>query len=165
MVGGLVGALPLQPRQSGQLGLPLLLAPEETSLLLDKGIYTSVCIPYQRCPHSIPGVLELKQDTPPSSGDDIVEPELESRVTVFRDLWGRGFTITSGLKYGADYLVYKGDPALVHSCFLALVLPWKQPVETLMSLCRVGSKVAKAVLLCSAERGCVQYQTLEWDPV
>ena len=35
--GSLVGALPLQPRQSGLLGLPLLLAPEEVSLLLDKG--------------------------------------------------------------------------------------------------------------------------------
>ena len=84
-------------------------------------------------------------------------------MLVYRDLWERGFTLTSGLKYGADYLVYQGDPSLVHSCYMALVLPWKQPVTTLASLCRVGSKVAKSVLLCSEECGVVQYQTLEWD--
>ncbi|CAI8024025.1 tRNA-splicing endonuclease subunit Sen34 [Geodia barretti] len=144
VVGGLVGALPVQPRQSGQLGLPLHLSPEELSHLLEKG------------------VLELEQETPP---DDVITREQETRAAVFGDLWENGFTLTSGLKYGADYLVYQGDPALVHSCFLALVLPWKQPIATLTSLCRVGSKVVKALLLCSVEKGVVQYQTLEWDPI
>ena len=112
----------------------------------------------------IPGVVELNGDTPPA--DDIMsDPEKESRVKVYRDLWERGYTLTSGLKYGADYLVYQGDPTLVHSRFMALVLPWKQPVLTLASLCRVGSKVAKSVLLCSVEQGLVRYQTLEWNPV
>ena len=38
MVGGLVGAHPLQPRQSSQqLGLPLHLMPEEISLLREEG--------------------------------------------------------------------------------------------------------------------------------
>ena len=81
---------------------------------------------------------------------------------MYLDLWERGFTLTSGLKYGADYLVYRGDPALVHSSYLALVVPWQQPIKTLQSLCRVGSKVAKAVLLCSVKEGKVQYQTVEW---
>ena len=161
VVGGLVGALPVQPRQSGQLGLPLHLSPEELSLLLEKGRTpslfhtTAIHIP-------IPDVLELEQETP---RDDVITREQESRAAVFRDLWEKGFTLTSGLKYGADYLVYQGDPALVHSCFLAMVLPWKQPIATLTSLCRVGSKVVKALLLCSVEKGVVQYQTLQWDPI
>lgn len=38
VVGGLIGALPSQPRQNAQLGLPLKLLPEETTLLLELGI-------------------------------------------------------------------------------------------------------------------------------
>ena len=55
VVGGLVGALPVQPRQSGQLGLPLHLSPEELSLLLEKGRTpslfhtTAIHIPHSRC--------------------------------------------------------------------------------------------------------------------
>ena len=37
MVGGLVGAHPLQPRQNSQLGLPLHIMPEEISLLREEG--------------------------------------------------------------------------------------------------------------------------------
>lgn len=81
---------------------------------------------------------------------------------MYRDLWRRGFTLTSGLKYGGDYLVYTGDPALVHSHYLAVVLPWQQSIKSLPSLCRVGSKVMKCILLCSVEDDVVQYQTIQW---
>lgn len=37
VVGGLVGALPVKPRQNSQLGLPVLLMPEEVSLLREEG--------------------------------------------------------------------------------------------------------------------------------
>ena len=40
IVGGLIGALPRQPRQNSQLGPPLLLLPEEVALLLNKGMPT-----------------------------------------------------------------------------------------------------------------------------
>ena len=83
-------------------------------------------------------------------------------MAVYRDLWQKGYTLTSGLKYGADYLVYQGDPALVHSCYLALVLTWQQTITSLLSLCRVGSKVAKGILLCCVEGGIVQYRTMRW---
>lgn len=116
------------------------------------------------------------------------------RYAVYKDLWGRGYTITTAVKYGGDFLVYDGrqdteeggreggrwctdycvsmslwiffcagDPALVHSHFIALVLPWKQPITTLVTLCRLGSKVVKAILLCSVtEDGNVHYQTVQW---
>lgn len=37
IVGGLMGALPHNPRQNVQLGPPLLLLPEQVTLLLNKG--------------------------------------------------------------------------------------------------------------------------------
>ena len=37
IIGSMIGALPSQPRQSTMLGMPLLLLPEETTLLMEKG--------------------------------------------------------------------------------------------------------------------------------
>ena len=39
IVGGLIGALPSQPRQNAHLGLPLKLMPEETTLLMEIGMH------------------------------------------------------------------------------------------------------------------------------
>ena len=36
-MGSLIGCLPTYPRQSGHLGLPLQLLPEETTLLVNEG--------------------------------------------------------------------------------------------------------------------------------
>ena len=40
---------------------------------------------------------------------------------VFDDLTDRGFYVTQGLKYGADFLAYEGDPMTCHSRFLVQV--------------------------------------------
>ena len=42
IVGGLIGALPSQPRQNAQLGLPLKLMSEETTLLIEMGTYAKM---------------------------------------------------------------------------------------------------------------------------
>jgi tRNA-splicing endonuclease subunit Sen34 len=87
------------------------------------------------------------------------------KYAVFHDLWLKGYYLTSGLKYGGDYLVYRDDPNKVHSDFIAVVLPWKQPISSIISLGRLGSKVKKNTLLCSVERdgGPVNYVTLQWS--
>ena len=87
------------------------------------------------------------------------------KYAVFHDLWLKGYYITSGLKYGGDYLVYRDNPSKVHSDFIAVVLPWKQPISSVVSLGRLGSKVKKNTLLCSVERegGPVSYVTLQWS--
>ena len=89
------------------------------------------------------------------------------RYAVFHDLWLKGYYLTSGLKYGGDYLVYRDDPSKVHSDFIAIVLAWKQPISSIVSLGRLGSKVKKSTLLCSLERegGPVNYVTLQWSGI
>jgi len=32
------------------------------------------------------------------------------RQDIFKDLWERGFYLTDGTKFGADFLAYPGDP-------------------------------------------------------
>ena len=88
----------------------------------------------------------------------------KTKYAVFHDLWLKGYYLTSGLKYGGDYLVYRDNPNKVHSDFIAIVIPWQQPIDNIVALGRLGSKVKKNVLLCSVEResGTVRYFTLYW---
>lgn len=81
------------------------------------------------------------------------------RDHVFRDLWEKGYYMTSGLKYGGDFLVYADDPSSSHSSYIALVLSQTQHITCLPALARVATKVKKKILLCSAD-DC--YCTLEW---
>lgn len=46
------------------------------------------------------------------------------RFQVFVFLWERGLTVLGGGTYGADFLSYSGDPNIVHSSAVILVLPW-----------------------------------------
>ncbi len=84
---------------------------------------------------------------------------------MFRDLWREGQYVTSGAKYGGDFLVYSGDPCLVHSDYIAVVLPWKQTINNLVSWGHLGSKVRKNVLLCSVspDSDSVTYFSLQWS--
>lgn len=87
------------------------------------------------------------------------------KYAVFRNLWLKGYYLTPGIKYGGDYLVYRDNPNLVHADFIAVVLSWKQPICSIVSLGRLGSKVKKNTLLCSVEGegGPINYVTLQWS--
>ncbi|KAJ2533571.1 tRNA-splicing endonuclease subunit, partial [Coemansia sp. RSA 1933] len=84
IVGSLEGSHPANPMQNGYMSLPLLLLPEETALLLERG------------------AIEL-------SGIDFAWPKSEAdemRFELFKDLHRRGFYITRALKFGGDYMLY-----------------------------------------------------------
>jgi tRNA-splicing endonuclease subunit Sen34 len=40
---------------------------------------------------------------------------------VYRSLWRRGYFLTSGEKFGGDYLAYPGDPMRYHSHYIVSV--------------------------------------------
>ena len=53
---------------------------------------------------------------------------------------------------------------MVHSHYVAVVLPWQQPILSLVSMGRLGSKVKKSMLLCSEDaHGSLCYFTLQWS--
>lgn len=72
IVGGLMGALPQSPRQNVQLGLPLLLLPEQVALLLNKGWRSIVICMIITCTIII-GILDIyrAQDCDPTHSDPI----------------------------------------------------------------------------------------------
>ncbi|KAI5172666.1 hypothetical protein NEFER03_1722 [Nematocida sp. LUAm3] len=61
-----------------------------------------------------------------------------------------GATVQSGIKYGADYLVYLDDPKKVHSSFsLSTVFP--VTLTHLSALVRVSSSTKKATVIYTGE--------------
>ncbi|CAM9922775.1 unnamed protein product [Lampetra fluviatilis] len=90
----------------------------------------------------------------------------ELRYRVYRDLQRRGLHLTSGAKFGGDFLVYPGDPLRFHSHFIALCHDDERPMALveLLAAARLGSNVKKTVLLCSPmPRDGVRYTSLQWS--
>ncbi len=53
------------------------------------------------------------------------------RYRVFADLHARGYTMTSGAKFGGDYLAYPGDPLLYHAQYTVRCLRGSTAVHPL----------------------------------
>ncbi|XP_073427247.1 tRNA-splicing endonuclease subunit Sen34 isoform X2 [Dendrobates tinctorius] len=90
----------------------------------------------------------------------------EARYKVFRDLWQKGYYLTSGGKFGGDFLVYPGDPMRFHAHFIAICFPEDQDIalSDIITAGRLGTNVKKTVLLCSTNReGRVSYTSLQWS--
>jgi tRNA-splicing endonuclease subunit Sen34 len=77
--------------------------------------------------------------------------EERHRYIVFRDLHERGYKLTGGLKFGADYLVYPGDPTIYHAQLCVRLLPAEKPILPIMlaSACRGSFQARKHLLIAS----------------
>ncbi|KAJ3022237.1 tRNA-splicing endonuclease subunit [Thoreauomyces humboldtii] len=77
------------------------------------------------------------------------------RLKVFTALWEMGYFITSGSKFGGDFLLYPGDMLRYHAQFVASVVPLDRlhsPLDAVV-FGRLGTAVKKSHAVCS------------WDPV
>lgn len=89
------------------------------------------------------------------------------RLFAFKDLWNHGYYLSEGSKFGADFLVYQGDPMRFHAKYLVICIeslerdfPEHRPQE-LVGRCRLGTTVTKTVLLAWLQRGGeVRYKSL-----
>ncbi|XP_060066827.1 tRNA-splicing endonuclease subunit Sen34-like [Ylistrum balloti] len=92
----------------------------------------------------------------------------KTRCQVFQDLWEKGYFLTSGAKFGGDFLVYPGDPSKFHSHFVAICLEHKKTLTPLdiVAMGRLGSNVKKTVVLCSLDQEAkIQYTSLQWTGI
>lgn len=71
---------------------------------------------------------------------------------MFLWLWLSRYTITSGSKFGGDYLLYPGDPRLYHAQFVVRVMSWQQVINPmqLKSWARGVHSARKHLLLATA---------------
>jgi len=89
------------------------------------------------------------------------------RYNTFKDLWKKGHYLTGGQKFGADFLVYPGDPVKFHAQFLVVCIDSSESLSAadLVALGRLGTSVRKTVGLSSLsdDGNSVMYQSLQWN--
>ena len=69
---------------------------------------------------------------------------------VFSDLTKKGFFVTQGLKFGATFLAYEGDPLTCHARYLVHVSEAESScidTSTLLKCERLANSVAKDLLI------------------
>jgi len=89
------------------------------------------------------------------------------RYAAFVDLWEKGYFLTSGLKFGGDFLAYPGDPLIYHASYVVVCVRDGDAASStdITALCRLGSQVKKLVLLCSwnkSDNNKISYTSLQW---
>ncbi|GAB6023904.1 hypothetical protein CHUAL_008640 [Chamberlinius hualienensis] len=252
IVGSLVGCFSRAPKQNKQHGLPLLLMPEEATMLAEKGIIRLVW--YERLrgeptSNEMDEINKLREESfaeqavtvlkneerrkelenfakkieegrkkrlktshakeqsdftkdlknvPPADyGNEITSADSmmvqlfvgcpwlnkttavpadwhyprtaaqKMRLRVYTDLYDKGYYITTGGKFGGDYLLYPGDPVQYHASHIAICVPQETELSgyDIIAKGRLGSTVKKTVVLCSpAEDGLtVKYLTIKWS--
>lgn len=104
----------------------------------------------------------------------ILEPlnmQGESNMALCRFLQGRGNYMTPGLRFGAQYSVYPGDPLRFHAHFMANEYEWDEqiPILDIVGGGRLATAVKKAFLIggqqttcTSSPEGLVRTYSIEW---
>ncbi|KAJ6653296.1 hypothetical protein lerEdw1_009385 [Lerista edwardsae] len=90
----------------------------------------------------------------------------ETRYCIFKSLWEQGYYVTSGGKFGGDFLVYPGDPMRFHAHYVAICTSKEEPFSLcdIISAGRLGTNVKKTVLLCSVDQdGTAVFTSLQWS--
>ncbi|KAF4970862.1 hypothetical protein FZEAL_9955 [Fusarium zealandicum] len=100
--------------------------------------------------------------TPTSSGP-LISPEAERTYQVEKPIQGplcgfllsSGYFMTPGLRFGAKYSVYPGDPLRFHAHFMANQYDWDEeiPVLDIVAGGRLATAVKKAFLIGSRQPG------------
>lgn len=76
----------------------------------------------------------------------------QSKYDIYEDLRDKGYVVRPGLKFGADFAVYKKGPGLDHSPYLIQVLP-KHANLTAIDIVRAGrlaNSVKKKFIIANA---------------
>lgn len=79
--------------------------------------------------------------------------EDRARCAVFEDLHEKGYFLSTGLRFGGDFVVYPGDPLRYHSHYTATVLATPAqsiPAFHIIASGRLGTAVKKSHLICQA---------------
>ncbi|XP_034480388.1 tRNA-splicing endonuclease subunit Sen34 [Drosophila innubila] len=87
------------------------------------------------------------------------------KYRVFLDLWRRGKFVTSGEAFGADFLIYPGDPLLYHASHIVIILesPAIRPLELICKV-RLSVTVNKDCVFAykQTDSSNIIYQSVKW---
>ena len=94
-------------------------------------------------------------------------PRHAVRNAVYADLWRKGYHVSSGSKFGGDFLAYAGDPQECHASFIVVVALPDEVVEpsSFLGTSRVSVIARKHPVLASVSgAGEVKYVWFRWVP-
>lgn len=83
---------------------------------------------------------------------------------VYEDLRNRGFVVRPGLKFGADFAIYKQGPGIDHSLFIIQVVANSQEISAIevVRAGRLATSVRKRFVLATPRKGKTQYFVFSW---
>ncbi|XP_028039001.1 tRNA-splicing endonuclease subunit Sen34 isoform X1 [Bombyx mandarina] len=97
---------------------------------------------------------------------NILEGDGAIKYSIFKDLWEKGYYVTSGSKFGCDYLIYPGDPVQFHASHMVRCVCNQENVfhpKSLVAFGRLSVAVNKyAVFAYRTQCARIAYQTLQW---
>ncbi|KAL3107131.1 hypothetical protein niasHT_019527 [Heterodera trifolii] len=142
--------------------VPAVLLPEQTQVLLENGFAKLRRI--RNTGGRADG--EQRESDEQAEIEPISSPHLPQSVayavklTVFRDLWRKGFYLADGAKFGCDYLAYRRPPPEQHSEFMVICtdanandgVPPLRPLN-LIGVSRASTQVRKRILLAIVSVG------------
>ncbi len=84
--------------------------------------------------------------------------------TVYKDLRERGFIVRPGLKFGADFTVYRYGPGIDHAPFIVNVVEAKREIDPIevVRAGRLSHTVRKTFTIASPTPGGIQYIMFKW---
>jgi tRNA splicing endonuclease len=95
---------------------------------------------------------------------------LALRGAVFRDLYHKGYYMSCGAKFGADFLAYAGEPLLYHAALAVIVMHADDPVSAhdVVALGRLGDSTKKRTVLAYVngdifDSNNVGYIGIQWE--
>jgi tRNA-intron endonuclease len=86
------------------------------------------------------------------------------KYQVYEDLRNRGFIVTPGLKFGADFAVYRQGPGIDHSLFIIQVVANSQEISAIevVRAGRLATSVRKRFVLATPRKGKTHYFVFSW---
>lgn len=81
--------------------------------------------------------------------DNRIVPGKTPSYDVFAHLHSQGYFLSPGIRFGADFMAYPGDPLRFHSHFLVVSKQWDEPIDLLdiVSGGRLGTGVKKSFMI------------------
>jgi len=132
---------------------PLILNPFEAVYLTEKGIIEVVGEDGSTIPYD-----ELYNRFIRS------RPRMERLYTVYKSLRDKGLVVRPGLKFGADFAVYRHGPGIDHAPFLVTVGDPSEEVDAgeILRAARLSNSVRKTLTVAVHVGGEVNYIMFKW---
>lgn len=129
---------------------------DEDGLVSDLSLFSGTSAKPEK-PHTAqPPTGATYHITPTTSADMLANPqdhaisiEAPRGYPLFKHLNSQGYYVTPGIRFGADYSVYPGDPFRYHAHFMATSLEWDEEITVLDLVTggRLGTGVKKGFLV------------------